>query len=216
MSGDPITFPTGKVDDGDAPPMLLVHGNADPDRALRLERRRLQRRPGAQGPAHDRGRRPRLPRQSRRLGPSASVVRTTIDFLDHYLLGETSALARLRPRRAQRGDDSHVRGPAWTAGPPPGAAHHPRRHPARHGHPVTGFAQRRGRDRDVERVRPRSVGQRPRVLDQPADAAVGLRPDRRGSRHPAPGPRRDGPRDVQGDHRGRRLAAGATPPTRGV
>jgi dienelactone hydrolase len=30
MSGDPITFPTGRVDFGSAPPLLLVHGNADP------------------------------------------------------------------------------------------------------------------------------------------------------------------------------------------
>lgn len=94
MSGDPITFPTGKVQDGSAPPMLLVHGDADPTvpyvssvdvfNAARAPKGLLT----VKGGNHDSP-----------VNPSgaafASVVAATTDFFDRYLRGEASALGRL-------------------------------------------------------------------------------------------------------------------------
>jgi predicted dienelactone hydrolase len=94
MSGDPITFPTGAVNYSKAPPLLLVHGNADqavpyvssidafngasaPKGLLTIE-----------GGDHDS---PVTPTE--RAFPS--VVRTTIDFFDRYLKGEKAAVGRL-------------------------------------------------------------------------------------------------------------------------
>jgi predicted dienelactone hydrolase len=94
MSGDPITFPTGAVNYSTAPPLLLVHGNADqavpyvssidafngasaPKGLLTVE-----------GGNHDS---PVTPTE--RAFPS--VVRTTVDFFDRYLKGEAAADGRL-------------------------------------------------------------------------------------------------------------------------
>jgi fermentation-respiration switch protein FrsA (DUF1100 family) len=101
MSGDPITFPTGKVEDGDAPPLLLVHGNADPTVPYVSSVDVFNR---AQAPKglltiiggnHDSPVNPS--------GPAfADVVRTTTDFFDRYLKGQTQALTRLE-HDAQKG-----------------------------------------------------------------------------------------------------------------
>ncbi len=55
MAGDQITFPTGKIDYGLAPPVLFVHGDNDAGRPLLGQRHGLQ--PGwtAQGTAHHQG-----------------------------------------------------------------------------------------------------------------------------------------------------------------
>ena len=101
MSGDPITFPTGKVEDGSAPPILLVHGDADPTvpyvssvdvfNAARAPKGLLT----IKGGDHDSP-----------VNPSGaafpSVVAATTDFFDRYLRGETAALGRLE-HDARRG-----------------------------------------------------------------------------------------------------------------
>jgi fermentation-respiration switch protein FrsA (DUF1100 family) len=94
MSGDPITFPTGHVEDGDAPPLLLVHGNADPTvpYVSSIDVFNQARAPKGlltvvggnhDSPVNPAGR------------AFTSVVRTTIDFFDRYLVGQTAAGARL-------------------------------------------------------------------------------------------------------------------------
>jgi dienelactone hydrolase len=94
ISGDPIKFPTGAVNYRTAPPLLLVHGNADqavpyvssidafngasaPKGLLTVE-----------GGNHDS---PVTPTDT----AFPSVVRTTIDFFDRYLKGEKPAAGRL-------------------------------------------------------------------------------------------------------------------------
>jgi dienelactone hydrolase len=101
MSGDPITFPTGRVDDAAAPPILLVHGNADQAvpyvssvdvfNGAGAPKGLLTIIGGDHGsPVDPAGR------------AFASVVRATTDFFDRYLKGETAATGRLR-HDAQRG-----------------------------------------------------------------------------------------------------------------
>jgi hypothetical protein len=94
MSGDPITFPSGQVEDGEAPPLLLVHGNADPTvpYVSSVDVFNRARAPKGLltiiGGNHDSPVNPS--------GPAfADVVRTTIDFFDRYLKGQTAALTRL-------------------------------------------------------------------------------------------------------------------------
>ncbi|HXQ59584.1 MAG TPA: neocarzinostatin apoprotein domain-containing protein, partial [Acidimicrobiales bacterium] len=101
MSGDPITFPTGKVEDASAPPILLVHGDADPTvpyvssvdvfNAARAPKGLLT----IKGGDHDSP-----------VNPSGaafpSVVAATTDFFDRYLRGETAGLGRLQ-HDARRG-----------------------------------------------------------------------------------------------------------------
>jgi fermentation-respiration switch protein FrsA (DUF1100 family) len=94
MSGDPITFPTGKVEDGNAPPILLVHGNADPTvpYVSSVEVFNQARAPKGLltvvGGNHDSPVNP--------AGPAFdSVVRATTAFFDRYLKGQTAALAQL-------------------------------------------------------------------------------------------------------------------------
>jgi len=95
MSGDPITFPTGEVDEVVAPPILLVHGNADPAvpyvssvdvfNAAHAPKGLLTIIGGDHGSPVDPA------------GPAfTSVVRATTDFFDRYLKGETAGLGRLR------------------------------------------------------------------------------------------------------------------------
>jgi len=95
MSGDAITFPTGKVTDNLAPPMLLVHGNADPTvpyvssvdvfNAARAPKGLLT----IIGGNHDSPVNP--------AGPAfADVVAATTDFFDRYLKGQAQALGRLQ------------------------------------------------------------------------------------------------------------------------
>ncbi len=101
MSGDPITFTTGKVEDGDAPPLLLVHGNADPTVPYVSSVDVFNQAKAPKGlltiiggnhdsPVNPQGR------------AFADVVRTTIDFFDRYLLGQKQALTRLS-HDAQKG-----------------------------------------------------------------------------------------------------------------
>jgi len=94
MSGDPITFPTGKVEDALAPPLLLVHGDADPTvpyvssvdvfNAARAPKGLL----AIRGGNHDSP-----------VDPSGAafpgVVGATTDFFDRYLRGDGPALGRL-------------------------------------------------------------------------------------------------------------------------
>jgi dienelactone hydrolase len=94
MSGDPITFPSGKVDYSRAPPLLLVHGDADPTvpyvssvdvfNAANAPKGLLTVIGGDHGS-------PVSP-----AGPAfAGIVRTTIDFFDRYLKGDAAAASRL-------------------------------------------------------------------------------------------------------------------------
>ena len=95
MSGDAITFPTGQADDAEAPPLLLVHGDADqavpyvssvdvfnaadPPKGL------LTILGGDHGSPVD--------PSGRAFG---SVVDATVDFFDRYLRGQASGLRRLQ------------------------------------------------------------------------------------------------------------------------
>ncbi len=94
MSGDPITFPTGSVNYAQAPPLLLVHGNAD--QAVPYVSS-IDAFNGASAPKglltvvggnHDS---PVTPTER----AFSSVVRSTIDFFDRYLKGENAAALRL-------------------------------------------------------------------------------------------------------------------------
>ncbi len=95
MSGDPITFPTGTVDNAAAPPILLVHGSADQAvpyvssldvfNGASAPKGLLTIIGGDHGsPVNPAGR------------AFASVVRATTDFFDRYLRGQTAAAGRLR------------------------------------------------------------------------------------------------------------------------
>jgi predicted dienelactone hydrolase len=94
MSGDPVTFPTGKVEDSLAPPILLVHGDADPavPYVSSIDVFNAAHAPKVlltiKGGNHDS---PVDPAGA----AFASVVRTTTDFFDRYLRGDTPALSRL-------------------------------------------------------------------------------------------------------------------------
>lgn len=101
MSGDPVTFPTGHVDFGPAPPVLLVHGNADPAvpyvssiqayNAAHPPKGLLTLVGGGHGaPVDPAGR------------GFASVVAATTDFFDAYLKHRPGATEHLR-RDAVRG-----------------------------------------------------------------------------------------------------------------
>jgi dienelactone hydrolase len=95
MSGDPISFPTGRVDFGPSPPLLLVHGNADPDvpyvssidayNAAHAPKGLLTVVGGDHGaPVDPAGR------------GFVSVVGATTDFFDAYLKHRSGAVHRLR------------------------------------------------------------------------------------------------------------------------
>lgn len=94
MSGDPLTFPSGHPEFGQAPPLLLVHGNADQavPYAASVEAFNEARAPKGlltiEGGDHDSTAIP---------GDIAfeTVVRSTTDFFNLYLKGEESALGRL-------------------------------------------------------------------------------------------------------------------------
>jgi predicted dienelactone hydrolase len=94
MSGDAITFPTGRVDDAEAPPLLLVHGNADPAVPYVSSVDVFNRAHAPKGLLTIIGGNHDSP-----VNPAGaafgSVVRATVDFFDRYLKGETAALARL-------------------------------------------------------------------------------------------------------------------------
>ncbi|HXQ75942.1 MAG TPA: neocarzinostatin apoprotein domain-containing protein [Acidimicrobiales bacterium] len=101
MSGDPITFPTGRGDDGAAPPILLVHGNADPTvpyvssvdvfNSAHPPKGLL----AVIGGDHDSPVNP----SGRAFG---AVVAATTDFFDRYLRDDGAALGRLHDD-AERG-----------------------------------------------------------------------------------------------------------------
>jgi len=94
ISGDPISFPTGTVDLASAPPLLLVHGNADPvvPYVSSIDAFNSAHPPKGLltvvGGGHDS---PVVP--TGRAFPS--VVRTTIGFFNHYLKGENNGDADL-------------------------------------------------------------------------------------------------------------------------
>ncbi len=101
MSGDPITFPTGKVEDALAPPILLVHGDADPTVPYVSSVDVFNASHGPEGLLTIKGGEHDSP-----VNPSGpafpSVVAATTDFFDRYLRGETAALDRLE-HDARRG-----------------------------------------------------------------------------------------------------------------
>ncbi len=94
MSGDPIVFPTGHPDFHSAPPLLLVHGNADPSVPYVSSIDAFNAAHGPKGLLTLVGGNHDAP-----VDPSgkafASVVRTTTDFFDAYLKHSAGALARL-------------------------------------------------------------------------------------------------------------------------
>ena len=101
ISGDPITFTTGKVEDDDAPPLLLVHGNADPTVPYVSSIDVFNRARAPKGLLTLIGGNHNAPVNAS--GPAfGDVVRTTTDFFDRYLWGQPSALTRLE-HDAQKG-----------------------------------------------------------------------------------------------------------------
>jgi dienelactone hydrolase len=101
MSGDPIVFPTGHPDYKSAPPLLLVHGNADPSVPYVSSIDAFNAAHGPKGLLTVLGGNHDAPVDPS--GPAfASVVRTTTDFFDAYLKHSAGALARLGGD-AQRG-----------------------------------------------------------------------------------------------------------------
>jgi dienelactone hydrolase len=94
MSGDPIVFPTGHPDFSRAPPLLLVHGNADPAVPYVSSIDAFNAAHGPKGLLTLLGGNHDAP-----VDPSGraftSVVRTTTDFFDAYLKHSAAALARL-------------------------------------------------------------------------------------------------------------------------
>jgi dienelactone hydrolase len=94
MSGDPITFPTGTVDTAAAPPILLVHGNADPTVPYVSSVDVFNEAHPPKGLLTILGGNHDSP-----VDPTgkafASVVRATTDFFDRYLRRDTAALDRL-------------------------------------------------------------------------------------------------------------------------
>jgi dienelactone hydrolase len=94
MSGDPIVFPTGHPDFTSAPPLLLVHGNADPAVPYVSSIDAFNAAHGPKGLLTLLGGNHDAP-----VDPSgrafSSVVRATTDFFDAYLKHSTGALARL-------------------------------------------------------------------------------------------------------------------------
>jgi hypothetical protein len=94
MSGDPIAFPTGHPDFTHAPPLLLVHGDADPvvPYVSSIDSYNAAHAPKGllilRGGTHDA---PVDPTG----GAFASVVRTTTDFFDAYLKHRTQSRVRL-------------------------------------------------------------------------------------------------------------------------
>ncbi|MGH9018730.1 MAG: neocarzinostatin apoprotein domain-containing protein [Acidimicrobiales bacterium] len=95
MSGDPITFPTGHVVDGEAPPLLLVHGNADPVVPYVSSVDVFNRARAPKGLLTVVGGNHDAP-----VDPTgrafSSVVAATTDFFDRYLKSQAAALTRLR------------------------------------------------------------------------------------------------------------------------
>jgi dienelactone hydrolase len=95
MSGDPITFPAGTVDTAAAPPILLVHGNADPTVPYVSSIDVFNEAHPPKGLLTILGGNHESP-----VDPTGkafgSVVRATTDFFDRYLRRDTAALGRLR------------------------------------------------------------------------------------------------------------------------
>ncbi len=95
MSGDPIAFPTGRVDFGPAPPLLFVHGDADPTvpYVSSVDAYNAAHAPkGLLTVVHGDHGSPVNPQ-----GPGfASVVAATTDFFDAYLKHDAGALDQLR------------------------------------------------------------------------------------------------------------------------
>jgi dienelactone hydrolase len=94
LSGDPLSFPSGKFDYAKAPPILLVHGTADQAIAYDASVEVFNRAKSPKGLVTitdgDHG----APVSAS--GPAfASVVRTTTDFFDAYLEGNRPSLERI-------------------------------------------------------------------------------------------------------------------------
>jgi len=94
LSGDPLSFPTGKFDFAKAPPILLVHGTADDLIAYDASVEVFNRAESPKGLVTitdgDHGAPVAVG------GPAfASVVRTTTDFFDAYLEGNRPSLERI-------------------------------------------------------------------------------------------------------------------------
>ena len=94
MSGDPITFTTGHVDFASAPPLLLVHGNADQAVPYGASVDAFNSAVAPKGLLTIRGGdhgSPVLPTGK----AFPSVVRTTVGFFDRYLKGQSTGAADL-------------------------------------------------------------------------------------------------------------------------
>jgi dienelactone hydrolase len=94
MSGDAISFPTGTVDFGSAPPLLFVHGNADPVVPYSSSIDAFNNAHAPKGLLTIRGGDHGSP-----VRPSGiafpSVVRTTVGFFNRYLKDQTGGVADL-------------------------------------------------------------------------------------------------------------------------
>ena len=94
MSGDPISFPTGVVDFSSAPPLLLVHGNADQVVPYVSSIDAFNSAMAPKGLLTiDGGDHGSPVRQSG--NAFASVVRTTVGFFGRYLKGHSGGVADL-------------------------------------------------------------------------------------------------------------------------
>jgi dienelactone hydrolase len=94
MSGDAIAFPTGGVDFGPAPPLLLVHGDADPSVPYAASVEAFNAAHGPKGLLTMVGGDHGAPVNPAGRG-FASVLRTTTDFFDAYLKHRAAARQRL-------------------------------------------------------------------------------------------------------------------------
>jgi fermentation-respiration switch protein FrsA (DUF1100 family) len=94
MSGDPISFPSGAVDFSKAPPLLLVHGNADPVVPYSSSIDAFNGAGAPKGLLTVQGGDHGSPvRPTGKAFPS--VVRTTVGFFDRYLKNQTEGVANL-------------------------------------------------------------------------------------------------------------------------
>ncbi len=97
MSGDQITFPTGKTDYAKAPPVLFVHGNADPTVPYASSVMAFNQAHAPKGLLTVKGGNHDSPVNADGAA-FTSVVRVTTEFFDAYLKHDTAALAGLKER----------------------------------------------------------------------------------------------------------------------
>jgi dienelactone hydrolase len=94
MSGDAISFPTGSVDFGSAPPLLFVHGSADPAVPYSSSIIAFNSAHAPKGLLTIRGGDHGSPVRASGIA-FPSVVRTTVGFFNRYLKGQSGGVADL-------------------------------------------------------------------------------------------------------------------------